>query len=825
HWEREVEKHLRAGRSRQEALRLTRLAFGGVDQVKDSCREARGVEPLATLVRDLAFGLRMMRKNPTFSAIAVLTLAIGIGANTALFSIVDGVLLKPLPFPHPEQLVRIHESKPNFPNGAISYPNFRDWRQMNKTFSGMATTRGSGFQLTGRGEPEALPAVLVSSDYFPLLGVKPLFGRTFAPGEDEIGAPPTVLVSEAFWRRKLGASANSIHESLTLDGKDFAILGIVPASFTPNANGPTHPDLYVPVGQWANPLLRNRNAGLGFHGIGRLKRGVTIEQARADLQRITSNLAATYPADNKGVGAKLRSLKDEVVGDTRPFLLVLFAAVGFVLLIACVNVANLLLARSTGRAGELAVRAALGASQGRLVRQLLTESVLLAAAGGALGVLLAAWGTRAALAVLPARLPRAEEIGMDARVLVFTVVVSLAAGILFGLVPALRVTRTSWYQTLKEGGRGASAGRQRAQDAFVVAEMALAVVLLIGAGLMIRTLGKLWSVDPGFRPEGVATTNVALPSAVINADAETVRASWRSIESHLATVPGLVAWSPSWAAFPIASEDDVQFWLDGQPKPASLNEMSWALRYRVGEAYLKAMQIPLRRGRFFDAHDDSHTTPVAVVDEVFAKQFFGTGDPLHQRIHLNDDDTIAEIVGVVGHVKQWGLDTDDHNTLRAQLYLPFYQMPDKAMVLTARNNMLVLRSATSARGALAAVRDLLMKMSSDNEVYGEQTMSEIIANSLAARRFSMVLLACFALLALGLASIGLYGVTSYLVGQKTQEIGVRIALGARRASVLRLILRRGVATALLGAALGVVAAFGLTRLMGNLLYGVSATDP
>jgi predicted permease len=831
HCEREVEKHLRAGRTRQEAVRLARLEFGGLDQVKDSCRRARGTETVETLLRDLAYGLRMLRAHPGFTAVAVLTLAIGIGANSALFSVVDGVLLKPLAFPHPERLVMLHESGPKFKNGSFSYPDFRDWQRLNRTFTAIAIARPTGFSLTGRGKAEQVDAMAISSDFFPLLGVKPLLGRTFAPGEDEIGAPPVALVSAAFWRRKLGAAPEVVGRSLTLDGKAFPIAGVVPASFGLQIAAFTDADVYVPVGQWDNPNLRRRGARMRFEGIGRLKPGSSLAQARADLERVTRNLAAAYPDADSGIGATVVPLKDEAVGEVRPVLLVLLGAVGFVLLIACVNVANLLLARAAGRAGELAVRAALGASRGRLIRQLLTESVLLAVAGGALGVLVAGWGTRAALGALPAALPRAGEVGLDARVVAFTVAVSLAAGVLFGLVPALRTSsaaRTSWNQTLKEGGRGASGARHRAQDVLMMVEMATALVLLAGAGLMIRSLGRLWSVDPGFRPDAVAAASVAQPPALMRASPDAIRAAWRAFDDRLASAPGVAAASLTWGALPLGIGDGVGFWLDGQPQPANENERSRAVRYIVEPGYLETLRIPLVRGRFFDRHDDEHAAPVVVVDEVFARQFFGRGDPLHRRLDLQPGahrGDRAEIVGVVGHVKQWGLDADDRQSLRAQIYIPFMQLPDAAMAQTSHNAGIVVRSAPGAPAVLSTLRGVLEGLGSEWEVYGTQTMDEIVAQSLAARRFSMALLGCFALLALALAGIGVYGVTSYLVGRKTHEIGLRIALGARRNDVLRLVLGQGVRTAAAGAAIGLVAALGLTRLMSRLLFGVGAADP
>ncbi len=775
---------------------------------------------------DLRYALRQLKKSPGFTSVAVLTLALGIGANTALFSVINGVLLNPLPFHEPNQLVTLSESKPNFGRGSISYPNFRDWQNDNRSFSAMAVARAYAFSLTGRGEAEQVNAEFVSSDFFPLLGVKPVIGRTFVANEDEIGAAPLALVSEGFWKRKLDTAPDILGKSLTLDGRNYTIVGVIPAGFHLRIPSFRDREVYVAIGQWSNPLLRNRGAGLGIHGIGRLKPGVSIEQAQADMNTVAQNLAATYPDADKGIGAKLMPLKAQMVEDVQPVLLVLLGAVGFVLLIACVNVANLLLARSTGRAREFAIRIAMGAGQGRLLRQLLTESVVLALAGGALGLLIAHWGTHAALGVLPKALPRAEEIGLDARVLVFTMTISLLAGVLFGLAPALKASRANLQETLKEGGRGTSGTRRSAQDVFVVSEIALALVLLVGAGLMVRSLARLWSIDPGFSPRNVLTFGFSLPPTMITASPDAVRAAFREIEERLSSTPGVKAASLAWGAVPMSSDDENLFWLDGQPKPATEAQMNWAIDYIIGADYLKTMEIPLLRGRFFTVHDNEHAPHVVVIDSVFARKYFPNQDPIGKRINLNHGGQV-EIVGIVGHVKQWGLDLDDTHSLRAQFYLPCMQMPDEFITMTPSGSTVLVRTDGSVpmSAVFDSIRRMSQQMNSQQVIYGAQTMDEIIALSLAERRFSMALLGIFAGLALLLASVGIYGVISYLVARRTQEIGIRMALGANRGDVMRLVMRDGVRMAAIGVGIGIVCALVLTRLMAKMLYGISATDP
>jgi len=776
------------------------------------------------LIQDTRFAVRHLSKSPGFISVAVLTLALGIGANTALFSIVNGVLLNPLPFPQADQLIALGENKPNFENGSISYPNFRDWKKQNRTLSSIAVARPYSFNLLNTGEAEQVSGEFVSSDFFSLLGVQPLAGRTFIAGEDEIGAAPVALISEGLWRRKFNASPEMVGRNIALGARGYTVVGIIPASFRLNIPSFSEADIYAPVGQWNNPLLSNRGAGLGFHGIGRLKPGVTLEQARADMDQVSHNLATAYPDADQGISANLLPLKQRMLGDVKPLLLVLLGAVGFVLLIACVNVANLVLARSASRSREFAIRSALGAGQARVIRQLLTESILLSLVSGLVGVIFAAWGTRAAIGILPSALPRVEEISLDLHVLAFTATISLLAGILFGLTPALKMSRVGVNESLKEGGRSGSGVRHRAQSIFVVTEMALAVVLLVGAGLMVRSLTRLWHVDPGFDPYHVADFGVALPPPILNADANAIRNYLRELDRKLAAVPGVVAVSQTSGAMPLQYEDDQLFWLDGQPKPANDNDMNWTIDYIVGPDYLKVMGIPLQKGRFFTVQDDEHSPLSVVVDDVFARKYFPEQEAIGKRLHLKWSNQLAEIVGVVGHVKQWGLDSDDTQALRAQLYIPAMQMPDDYVKTTSATGIL-FKTEGEPSAVFAAMRKASQEMSSQQVIYGEETQDQVVARSLAPQRFLMVLLGIFAGLALLLACVGIYGVISYLVGQRTHEIGIRMALGARRGDVLRLILGQGTQLVAAGIAIGIFGAIGLTRLMASQLFQISTTDP
>jgi predicted permease len=832
HLEMAARDRVERGQSAEDAGAAARREFGNLELVRRVTRDQWGWMWLEELVQDLRYGARMLRKNPGFTVVAVLTLALGIGANTAIFSVVNGVLLNPLPYPDPEQLVTLHESKPGFDSGSISFPNFRDWQKDNHTFTAMAISRGYAFSLTGVGEAEQLSGRFITSDFFSILDVKPILGRALAQGEDAIGAAPVALISQGLWDRKFSSRQDVIGKTITLDGRAFTIIGVIPASFDLQLVAFGTADVYAGLGQWQNPLLPTRGSGLGLHGIGRLKPGITIDQARADMKRVTDNLVAAYPDTNKGVGATMRPLRQDAVGHVQPLLMVLLTAVGFVLLIACVNVANLMLARSTGRLRELAIRTALGASRGRVVRQLLTECVLLALAGGALGLLLAYWSTQGVIHHLPATLPRAGEIAIDARVLIFTVAVSLIAGLFFGLLPALKTSQADVQSALKEGGRGSST-RHRAHSVFVVLEVALALILLAGAGLMLRTLAHLWSINPGFRPQNVLAFGLSMPPNATKQSPEAIRANARALHEKFASTPDVQAISLTLGAIPLASDDEQLFWLEGQPKPASAHEMNWALDYIVGPDYLQVMGIPLQRGRFFTARDDEHAPLVVVVDDIFAQKFFGAEDPLGKRIVLatmEAQDTrgthgLAQIIGIVPHVNQWGLDTDDKESVRAQLYIPWSQMPDAFIAMLPTNMGYLVRAKQTTDGLFDALRQTSRQMSSEQVIYGAQTMTSIISDTLAARRFSMILLGIFAGLALVLSSIGIYGVVSYVVGQRVQEIGIRLALGARPSDVLGMVLAQGARMTGAGVAVGLAASLALTRLMGRMLYGVSPTDP
>jgi predicted permease len=787
------------------------------------------------LMQDLGYALRQLGKNRGFTLVAVVTLALGIGANTAIFSVVSGVLLNPLPFPRADRIVSMFQDKPNFPKGSISYPNFLDWQRDNGSFEAMAAYRWGDGSITGVGQAENVPAQRISATFFPILGVNPLVGRNFTAEDDRRGASPTVMISEGLWKRKFGSDLNVIGKQLTVAGESRTIIAVVPWSFRLKINNFRTAEIYVPIGQETDPAFYKRESYWGTDAIGLLKTGVTLEQAREDMRRVNAGLAVAYPDVNANIKANIIALKDEIVGEMRPVLLVLLGAVAFVLLIACVNVANLLLARSTARQCEFSVRAALGAGQARIVRQLLTESLALALIGGALGLLLAKWGTAAAIAAVPRSLPRAEEIGLDLRVLSFTLSISVITGIVFGLVPALKSSRTNIGETLKDTGRSVSGHRSRIQAIFVIGEMAMALVLLVGAGLMLRTLVRLWGLDPGFNPHNVTHFGVTPPPSLSQGSLDEVRAVLRQIDSTIHSVPGVENASLQWGARPMESDDETAIWPEGQQLPARQADFASTLEYVVEPDYLNAMRIPLLRGRSFTDADNEHSERVVLIDRSFAKQYFPGQDPIgkHVKVFELDSDPTQRtwvslvVIGVVGHVNQWGLAEDAARPLQAQLYLPFMQGTDVLMKNFAQGADVFVRFGYSLNpeATFQTIQKKLVATHSDLIVGENESEEEVVARSIAGQRFSLILLGVFAGLALLLASVGIYGVLSYLVGQRTREIGVRMALGAQRLHVLRMVLQDGVRMTLAGAAIGVVAAYGLTRLMASMLFGVRPTDP
>src|ERR1700677_1790242 len=776
---------------------------------------------MTTLRQDLRYAIRMLLKSPGFAVIAVLTLALGIGTTTALFSAVNGVLLNPLPYPHSEQLVAVYGSAPGFSQGPVAYLNFLDWQHDARTFSSMATYRNQDYNFTGRNEAERLSGYMISAGFFSTLGVQPILGRAFRVDDDQVGAAPVVVLGGGLWQRKFGSSPDIVGKSLTLNGTSYLVVGVIPSSFTFYGHDR---DVYTPIGQWNDPSFRDRRISVSAHVLGLLKPGVTLPQAKADMDVVARNLAESYPVADKDVGIALISMKEDIVGNVQPFLLVLLAAVGFLLRIACANVANLLLPPALSRSREFAVRAALGASHMRVIRQLLTESVLLAGLGGTLGLLLAFWATKAALSTLPGTLPRANEISLDGRVLLFTMALSLLAAIVFGLAPALKSSRLNLQEILRESGRGSSGARHRLQGSFVAIEVAMTLLLLIGAGLMVRSLTALWRVNPGFNPSHAITFNLSMPSTSATTSDET-RARLRQFDDKMGSIPGVQAVSVTLGSRPMIHDSSLPFWIEGRPKPTTDNQMPQAMFYLVEAGFQQAMGTILERGRFVTAQDNENAPVVIDIDDVFARTYFPNENPVGEHVYLTQFNVQAEIVGVVGHIKQWGLGSDAKSAVEAQFYYPFMQLPEKIMPLVADAVAVVLRTQGDPAAILGPVRRAVYETDPREVIYGVQTLDAVLANSLAARRLSMVLLEIFAALALVLSCVGIYGVISYLVSQRTHEIGVRMALGAQRSDVMKLVLTQGAEMALVGMAIGLVTALGLTRLMANELFGVSAYDP
>jgi predicted permease len=814
HFEKQVSKFIQSGMAPEEAKRRARLEFGGIEQLKEEHRDARGVSFIETLLQDVRYGLRMLRKNPGFTAIAVLTLALGIGANTAIFSLVNTVLLRPLPYKDADQLVTVwgYNRTRGFTTDLVSPLDFADWRSQNSVFEGIAASTDVTYTLTGLGEPALLIAYSFSSDYFHVLGVAPLLGRTFLPEEEQPGKNHVTVLSYSFWQSRLGGDRDIVGKTLTLDGEPYTIIGVMPQAF----KYPQFTELWTPLTVGAETA--NDRAYRYLRVMARLKPGVTLQQAATEMNAIANRLALAYPKTNKDEDAtSLISLREKISGDIRPALLVLLCAVGSVLLIACANVANLLLARAAGRQSEVAVRAALGASRSRLARQFLTESMLLGLIGGALGMLLASLSTRAIVTMFPPtifnlNIPHIEEIPIDGWVLGFAVAVSLFTGAVFGLVPALQAC-VNTSASMKESGRGLAGSVQgrRFRSALVVVELALSLILLTAAGLTLKSFFHLLRGDLGFNPDHVLTMRVLLPDSKYKTDGQRIAFSDQAMEG-IRSLPGLEA-AGTVTFLPLSGwRGGRTVALEGQATPENQRpEVLWS---SVTPDYFRALRTPLLQGRFFTDRDNQGAPGAVIISKSLARQLAPNADPLGKRIEVQGLKGTLEIVGIVGDVHHLGITSET----TAGIYLPFSQAPPPLICFAIRTLGDPYSVAKVAQRAIWAV-------DKDQAVGFVMSMSQLASESLAPQRVIMLILGTFGGMALLMAGVGLYGVIANSVAQRTHEIGVRMALGARSGDVLKLVLGQGLSLVAVGVAIGFAGAFGLMRFVSSLLYGVRATDP
>lgn len=819
HIEQQTAANIAAGIQPEEARRRASLQFGAVEGVKEDCREQRSGFWLETLVADARYALRVMRKNPGFVAIAILTLALGIGANTAIFSVVYAVLLKPLPFTNPQQLVVVFAAKPRegVPKTGTSFPNFEEWRAQNTVFSELAGNQEHDLNVTGRGEPFVAHTGVVTTEFFPLLAVPPLAGRTFVPADGKLGAAPVVVLSENLWRGRFGSDPNIVGSSVSLDKRVFTIIGVMPAGFRSPFLA-RNQDIWVPTVD--DPLFGGwmaRRSGHWLPVIGRLKPGVSIAQAQAEMETVSARLAKEFPGENEGWTARVVPLHSEIVGDVKPALLLLLGAVGLVLLISCANIANLLLARATSRAKEMSVRIALGAGRGRIVRQLLTESAALGVLGGIAGMLLAFWGVNALRTLPPAEIATVSEIRVDRYVLGFALLLSIVASLIFGLAPALFAAGSDLNTNLREaaGRTGAVGRRQTARSFLATAETALAMVLLIGAGLLVRSFVTLMSVNPGFRSEHLMKAEVSLPQFEYSKP-EQWNAFANDLLARIQAEPGL---RETAIGIPLPLADgfvNLGFSIEGVAPPPSSSPRT-ADYVAATPGYFGVMGIPLLKGRDFTDLDLSSAPCVTIISEAMARQYFPNQDPIGKRITFGfppNGEAIREIVGVVGDVRDVAL----NQAPAAMMYVPFAQAPFWGVVVVSRGNLSLAAFAEAIRRDASAI-------DKDLPVTDIAAMPDAVNASVAQPRFQTLLLGLFGALALILAAVGIYGVISYSVIQRTHEIGIRMSLGAQPSQVLRLVMGQGVKLALAGIVIGSAAALALTQLMRSLLYEVSPADP
>ncbi len=814
HLEMHIADNLRAGMSADEARRHALIKLGGITQTEQEYRRRRGLPVLEDLWQDLRYGARALLRQPAFTLVAVLTLGLGIGGNTALFSIINAVLLRPLPYKDPDRLVIMWEKAPT-QDTSVSYLNFQDWREQNQSFEDITAFRPESFNLTGAGEPERLAGRMASASFFRTLGT-PLFkGSDFPAAEDRVGGQRVVILDHGFWRRRFGGDAGLIGRELTLNDQSYTVIGITAPDFRFGANA----DVYVLLGQDDGRCARSRGCHPDIFVVGRLKPGLSIEQARADMDAIMARLGQEYPRTNADRRTHIASLYENTVKNVRPALLILLGAVGFVLLLACANVANLLLARSAVRQKEIAIRTALGASRWRVVRQLLTESILLGISGGIVGVVLAFWWTGALKSLVPGNIPRLDQAGIDMRVLGFSFFISILTGVVFGLIPALPASKPDLNEALKEGERGSTGSRHRLRSILVVSEIAVALVLLIGAGLMVKSLWRLQSVDTGFDVQNLLTMKLSYTMRA--GEAQRARGFFTELEQKIKSTPGVnsVALS-SGLPFVGASENNV--WLKGQP-PANPNDVMMAVEYIVTPDYFRTLAIELKRGRLIQEQDRAGTPLVAVIDESFAEKYFPGQDPIGKYLENGNGAKDIQVVGIVGHVKHYGLEGDV--PVNPQYYLALNQVADDFLPLIASDIAVSVRTNGDPVKLVPSIRQQVMAIDKNQSVFNARSMENVIAESINARRFAMMLLTIFAVVALVLASVGIYGVISYSVTQRTHEMGLRMALGAQGGDVLRMVIGQGMLLVLIGVVCGLAGAFGITRVMSSLLFNVSTTDP
>jgi predicted permease len=815
----ETEDNIERGMTLDQARLAALRKFGNVTRVKEQTWEVWSFIWLEQFFRDVCYGARTLWKDPGFTIVAVLTLTLGIGANTAIFSVVQGVVLAPLPYPQPDRLMMVSASRPNLKQLSISYPDFRDWQRNARSFEQLAAMKWRDYDLTGSGASEHLDGMEVSSGFFATLGVKLALGRDFSPSENQPHGAAAVIISQRLWKDRFSSSPQALGKTLILDGVDTTIIGILPPGFRLWTNR----DVYTPLEQ-GEPLLYNDRTIHDILGIARLNSNVSMGQAQAEMDEVQNGLDRLYPTADRNLGVDIVPLKQSIIGDTGGTLLLLLGSVGVVLLIACINVANLLLARAAARNREFAIRSALGASRSRMVRQLLTEGVLLALMGGMLGLIAAKIGVSLVLALFSANLPRAENVGVNVAVLLFTVGISIAVGILFGLAAALKNSRTDVQRSLKTGDHGSTRAHPRAQSTLMIVQMALTLVLLVGAGLLLRTIRHLWNTNPGFNSQHVITFRVGL-SPSLTKTASSTRIAYQQLLERIRHLPGIQA-ADFTNIVPLSEQDNGgPFWV-GPQESTSIQDAPHALYFETGPQYLQTMKIPLLRGRFFTPADTSESEPVIVIDSILAHTYFPDSDPVGQIITIAHWRS-ARVVGVVGHVRHWGLgDSGTYNP--SQIYISFYQLPDAWVPLFAGSLSVAVRTPLEVATIMPAIKNVIYGVAKDQPVYDIQTMEQVASASMSAQRLPMLLLVAFSSLSLLLASVGIYGVISYSVTQRVQEIGIRMALGAKRWDVLRMVLGQGLRLTLMGLVAGAVAALLLGRLLSSfshLLYGVAASDP